>query len=747
MSTEVESGGPSGRSIVAHVVVVGFHAQLGNRIEFAYPRLRGDPILRSPKVTDTTDISYDGATPTLSSRQVFREDRFLYSSSSLPPQMPVAQSSGLSTSSSSSSLPMTSATGKETTSVQKDMTTEAGTLIKAPSSHHWGQLPDEWAFLPFMALPDGAHDQSQDVVFFTLPPDVHCVACFRQTQARDAKSHAAGGGGTYSYERSVASRGSVQKSVVLLCRRPLFGVLADRLVPAVRAYFDQADFADTHVLASLFHALNVSLARPSLSTCDTLFHGLDLRALVRRLGPQLGAIIKLVLLERRVVFYSQPVRFASNAVVALASIFSGALDSIAPKLQPLDTHPADVACGLPLSLFGSKDRVVLQPYAPLPLLSDIIPNERHNGCIVGTSHNVGLLLSSTASAHARKVASTRRASAVTKSPNLSLDSARAELKLSPEQSSNGPTSGATRSQPVLSTLSPVPPRSQPTNHSSPPKLQLRSNDSTASLPARLIPPSSSSALPGTPSKTRKHAGGVPVVDALVNWSTGRVAVSASLEPFCRVTELERNFFRDLVAAASQSAASVSSSGATGPFVGSDDYLRSRLRTYITRFLQSISSIDGVLGGPFGGETWSDEMLDEFDFSPLNVYNPTFVRKWMTTRNAAEWARRCEQRTRTAVGPPRPEVDLSLLQNPIVSVDRVTEGFRRNVADLGKFSSFLSSKAAEGFAGLFKRIEQEVAKMDTAVDEANSNHNSPPVTNNTSSTVNSKKRDIQNGAPR
>lgn len=653
-------------SIVAHVVVVGFHAQLGNRIEFAYPRLRGDPVLRSPKLTDTSDISADTSTPSITRRNTPTVHR-RYDVDQLLPDSPQAG--------------------------QPD----------------WGVLPDEWSFLPFMALPDGVHDHAQDLVFFTLPPDVHCVACFRQVHANSAKTLSASSG--RSYERSVAARGSVQKSVVLLCRRPFFGVLADRLVPAVRAYFEQADFANTQVLSSLYHSLNVSLARPSLATSDTLFHGLDLRALVRRLGPQLLAVLKLIILERRIIVYSQPVRHASNAVIALSSIFAGALDSIAPMLRPLDTNVQHNVLGIPLSLFGPDDRVILQPYAPLPSVSDLIPNHKRNGCVIGASHNVGLLLSSAASAHARKANGARRANPAPSSPldmtRAALQSAIANVTLEPSSSpSPPPLSSNSSSQSSLPPLS-----------SSGSKTGVTASPGTSRVPSP------------SPSQTRQSGGGgggVPIVDALINLSTGKVSVAASLEPFCRITKAEKIFMRDLVTAASKSAASVSSSGTTGPFIGSDDYIRSRLRLYVTRFLQSVASVEGVLGGPVGGETWSSEMLDDFDFSTLDTYNEQFVRRWMLTRNAAEWARKCTMRTSAVLSPPLPEVDVANGLDTF-SPDRLGNGmtgWRQNVADLGKLSSFVSSRAAEGLSSLFKRIEQEVAKMDTAVGEASSNPNFP-----------------------
>lgn len=651
---------PSGAgegSIVAHVVVVGFHAQLGNRIEFAYPRLRGDPVLRSPKIWDTSDISADVSSPTIVQRSTPHAVRKF----DTPTRAPEAQSN---------------------------------------TTGDWGVLPDEWAFLPFMALPDGVHDTRTDVVFFTLPPDVHCVSCFRQVDAVDAKTHSASSG--QLYEMGVASRGSVQKSVVLLCRRPLFGVLADRLEPAVRAYFDQGDFARTDVLASLYHSLNVSLCRPSLNNAPTLFHGLDLRAVLRKLGPQALAVLKLIMLERRVIVYSQPVHHASNAVVALASVFAGALDSIAPAMEPLDHGPDSAALGLPLALFGQSDRIILQPYAPLPLVSELIPNNSRKACLIGTSHNVGLLLSSTAASAAKKAAAAKKESPLVQSARLLLQkSTSTPTPLSFDSPANGST-------PIRSS------RSSATSVTPTPTKTPEGELSRFSTPGQPSP---------SPAKPSRGNGGLPIVDALVNLSTGKVSVSGSIEPLCRITRTERRFMRDLTMSAGTSSASVTSSGA---YVGSDDYIRRRLREYLNCFLRSVASVDAVLGGPVGGETWSAEMVDDMDLGLFEPYNDQFVKAWMKTRNSAQWARQCSLQGMTFQPPPKPELDDSLTDEPLLPVDRVAaglSGLRQNVADLGRLSSMVSSRAAEGLSSFFKRIEQEVVKMDTAVGVA-SNPSTP-----------------------
>uniref|UniRef100_A0A7S1XEE7 UDENN domain-containing protein n=1 Tax=Compsopogon caeruleus TaxID=31354 RepID=A0A7S1XEE7_9RHOD len=324
-----------GGSLVAHVVVVGFHAKLGGVVEFAYPKLRGTVDLRSPNLFDSEDLTDEpqGSTPKNASWEDY----------------PTTQSS--------------------------------------TQRAEWGHLPQEWSLLPHLALPDGVHDQPGDVVFFRLPPDVHAVACFRQASASSSVVHHAA---RLHDDPTTASRGSIQKSVVVLCKRPIYGVLVDRLEAAVDSYFNQGDFRRTDLLAALYHSLNSSLSRPSIMNSSLLFHGLRPRFLVSRLGQGVLQIIKLILLERRVIVYGQPVRDASNAVITLTSLFPGALDTLSPGHEALEPHDEIERYGLPLKLFGDEDRVSLQPYATLPFLSKLL--EKRQGCLIGTSFNVGILL-------------------------------------------------------------------------------------------------------------------------------------------------------------------------------------------------------------------------------------------------------------------------------------------------------------------------------------------------------------------
>lgn len=696
--------------LVAHVIIVAFHAKLGNRIEFSYPRLTGEAVLRSTDLSDSQDISADPFSPSKSPRP--------YVTGLTPP----AQDAACAAAASPFLTPSPSLGG---------------------TRGDWGLLPDEWRFLPFMALPEGVHDLRHDVVFFKLDPHIHCVSCFRQTGSAGSVSHSASG--RRGFERDIAARGSVQKAVVLLCRRPLYGVLADRLAPAVRAYFDQSDFSRTDVLASLFHSLNKSLARPSLNNPATVFHGLDLRSLVRRIGPHALVVLKLILMEKRVVFYSQPVSHASNAVVSFLSIFPGALDTVAPTMTPL-CDPQWKEYGFPLALFGAHDHVIVQPYAPLPHIAELLHSSSPidaTGCVIATSHNVGMLLSSAAAAASRE-----RSVSPTHQQRLS----NASSPMNTRASSPPHRNSQLRSQSVSALSTPSNQirktmRAQQEEDLSDGELSPRITRSAPQKPtgSRSVPnlatprpmfANSVSQLSGEESHSSTSlrqqrqpiCGRLPVVDALVNLSTGKVSVSGSLEPLVRITKHEKRFMRDLATvAASPSSASVSESGSTGQFLGSDDHIRDRLRTYLCGFLASAATIRGVPGGPpfTGGmdSRWRRNEVEKWDVSVMAPYNERFARTWFTTRNAMVWARRFNPRIAHAQPPPAPQVITQSAANDFVgglpaallpAADDLVSGLRQNVVELGRLSSIFSTKAAQGISSFFRRVEAEVVRVENAV---------------------------------
>uniref|UniRef100_A0A8C7I396 AVL9 cell migration associated n=1 Tax=Oncorhynchus kisutch TaxID=8019 RepID=A0A8C7I396_ONCKI len=126
--------------------------------------------------------------------------------------------------------------------------------------HDSNNLPEEWKYLPFLALPDGAHNYQEDTVFFHLPPlagaDVKCVygvSCYRQIEAKSLKVRLAD-----------VTRETVQKSVCVLSQVPLYGLLQAKLQLITHAYFEEKDFSQISILKELYEHMNSSLRGTAL---------------------------------------------------------------------------------------------------------------------------------------------------------------------------------------------------------------------------------------------------------------------------------------------------------------------------------------------------------------------------------------------------------------------------------------------------------------------------------------------------
>uniref|UniRef100_A0A8C7I3S8 AVL9 cell migration associated n=1 Tax=Oncorhynchus kisutch TaxID=8019 RepID=A0A8C7I3S8_ONCKI len=161
--------------------------------------------------------------------------------------------------------------------------------------HDSNNLPEEWKYLPFLALPDGAHNYQEDTVFFHLPPlagaDVKCVygvSCYRQIEAKSLKVRLAD-----------VTRETVQKSVCVLSQVPLYGLLQAKLQLITHAYFEEKDFSQISILKELYEHMNSSLRGTALEGSQ-VFLGMSPRDLILHFRHKVLILFKLILLEKKV---------------------------------------------------------------------------------------------------------------------------------------------------------------------------------------------------------------------------------------------------------------------------------------------------------------------------------------------------------------------------------------------------------------------------------------------------------------
>ncbi|XP_034562063.1 late secretory pathway protein AVL9 homolog [Notolabrus celidotus] len=186
--------------------------------------------------------------------------------------------------------------------------------------HDSNLMPEEWKYLPFLALPDGAHNYQEDTVYFHLPPlsgDMKCVygvSCYRQIEAKALK-----------VRQADVTRETVQKSVCVLSRVPLYGLLQAKLQLITHAYFEEKDFSQISILKELYEHMNGSL-RGSTLEGSQMYLGLSPRDLILHFRHKVLILFKLILLEKKVLFYVSPVNRLVGALMTVLSLFPGMIE-------------------------------------------------------------------------------------------------------------------------------------------------------------------------------------------------------------------------------------------------------------------------------------------------------------------------------------------------------------------------------------------------------------------------------------
>ncbi|KAI0769078.1 transport protein Avl9-domain-containing protein [Trametes elegans] len=247
--------------------------------------------------------------------------------------------------------------------------------------------------LPFLALPDGAHLTTEDYSYFHLVPSspnpttVFGISCNRQISSAELL-----------VKDADVTRSTVQKAVVVLASKPVFGPIRDRLGVITRALFAQRDFSDTSILddfqTSLEHSLRGQL------TESGLYMGTSLRELVHKFRQRTLVLVKALMLQKKIMFFGHPVERLCTYQYSLVTLIPGLLQNLddcgspplasraptltrATSLKTSDPKSMMAYMGLPLDLFG-KDSF-FQPYLPLQQL-DMLKDT--GGWLCGSTNSI-----------------------------------------------------------------------------------------------------------------------------------------------------------------------------------------------------------------------------------------------------------------------------------------------------------------------------------------------------------------------
>lgn len=183
-------------------------------------------------------------------------------------------------------------------------------------------------------------------MFFNLPSltepteTVYGVSCYRQIPVEKLKIKTAD-----------VTRSTVQKSVCVLSRSPIYGYIEVKLSLIADAFFEQGDFDSTEILVKAYQQLNACLMDES-RPLRHFYVGLSLREIMLKWRHKALILFKLLLLQKRVVCFSSPVRPMCDLILGITSLMPRLLEKGFQEVacvrtsRPLSPMPDfTVSCG------------------------------------------------------------------------------------------------------------------------------------------------------------------------------------------------------------------------------------------------------------------------------------------------------------------------------------------------------------------------------------------------------------------
>ncbi|WFD35802.1 hypothetical protein MCUN1_002669 [Malassezia cuniculi] len=243
--------------------------------------------------------------------------------------------------------------------------------------------------LPFLALPDGSHQSGEDFCFFHFdclslhPTTIFGISCNRQITSDELINKGAH-----------VTRSTVQKAVVVLATKAVFGAVRAKLGIVTRAFFAQRDLENLSLLEDFYDTLETSVAGHD---DHALYMGTSIRSLVYEWRFRALVLFKLLLLQKKIMFFGYPVEKLCTYQYSLVSLVPGLLGALQDAALPsMDSGPRKKVeslrmsdkksllayMGLPLPLFGRG--AFFQPYCPLQQLDMLSADS----WVIGTTNSI-----------------------------------------------------------------------------------------------------------------------------------------------------------------------------------------------------------------------------------------------------------------------------------------------------------------------------------------------------------------------
>ena len=229
--------------------------------------------------------------------------------------------------------------------------------------------------LTYLCMPDGAHSLTSDSQFFIIQDFSRIlfgISCYRQLQATQAMKE----------DEQENTRECVQKAMCIVSLAPLFGQMASKLSITMLAYFNQDSLKNKEIIEDLYS--NYCNNYMSKVKVNEILESFSLKRLIYFTRDKIFSLIKLIMLEKKILVYSHISNNICSFMFSFLSIFpGGAFFSLDDKGNPKKYYDCYSPYGLPLK-FLNKNSII---YSILTLY-DIDKIEEKNVCsyFIGTTN-------------------------------------------------------------------------------------------------------------------------------------------------------------------------------------------------------------------------------------------------------------------------------------------------------------------------------------------------------------------------
>lgn len=168
--------------------------------------------------------------------------------------------------------------------------------------------------LTYFCLPDAVHTTNEDAQFFFIQNYntlLYGISCYRQIK-------------TNSLEKDDQNtRDCVQKAICIVSKVPLFGHFHSKLSSTMTAFFNQNTLKDKYILQELYanyQSINISFQNLNI---NEIFMSFSLRKLFMFCKEKLFMILKLILLEKKIIVYSHVSNNVCSFILSIISLIPG----------------------------------------------------------------------------------------------------------------------------------------------------------------------------------------------------------------------------------------------------------------------------------------------------------------------------------------------------------------------------------------------------------------------------------------